>query len=69
MPQFPAYAYVAAAAVVITGRYALRPALRVIAATRAQEAFTAAALLVVVGMLALATVLSVVIPSRKSSTK
>jgi monovalent cation:proton antiporter-2 (CPA2) family protein len=40
---------VAAAAVVITGRYALRPALRVIAATRAQEAFTAAALLVVVG--------------------
>jgi len=40
---------VAAAAVVITGRYALRPALRVIAATRSQEAFTAAALLVVVG--------------------
>jgi monovalent cation:proton antiporter-2 (CPA2) family protein len=40
---------VAAAAVVITGRYALRPALRIIAGTRAQEAFTAAALLVVVG--------------------
>jgi len=40
---------VAATAVVITGRYALRPALRVIAATRSQEAFTAAALLVVVG--------------------
>ena len=40
---------VAAAAVVIAGRYALRPALRVIAATRAQDAFTAAALLVVVG--------------------
>jgi glutathione-regulated potassium-efflux system ancillary protein KefC/glutathione-regulated potassium-efflux system protein KefB len=40
---------VAAAAVVLAGRYALRPALRIIAATRAQEAFTAAALLVVVG--------------------
>ena len=40
---------VAAAAVVVAGRYALRPALRVIAATRAQDAFTAAALLVVVG--------------------
>ena len=40
---------VAAAAVVAAGRYALRPALRIIAATRAQEAFTAAALLVVVG--------------------
>ncbi len=40
---------VAAAAVVIAGRYALRPALRIIAGTRAQEAFTAAALLVVVG--------------------
>jgi monovalent cation:proton antiporter-2 (CPA2) family protein len=39
----------AAAVVVATGRYALRPALRVIAGTRAQEAFTAAALLVVVG--------------------
>jgi glutathione-regulated potassium-efflux system ancillary protein KefC/glutathione-regulated potassium-efflux system protein KefB len=39
----------AAAAVVLAGRYALRPALRIIAATRAQEAFTAAALLVVVG--------------------
>ena len=40
---------VAAAAVVVVGRYALRPALRIIAATRAQDAFTAAALLVVVG--------------------
>jgi glutathione-regulated potassium-efflux system ancillary protein KefC/glutathione-regulated potassium-efflux system protein KefB len=40
---------VATAAVVLAGRYALRPALRIIAATRAQEAFTAAALLVVVG--------------------
>ncbi|NJD31878.1 MAG: glutathione-regulated potassium-efflux system protein KefB [Gammaproteobacteria bacterium] len=41
---------VAALAVDIgAGRYALRPALRVIAATRVQEAFTAAALLVVVG--------------------
>jgi glutathione-regulated potassium-efflux system ancillary protein KefC/glutathione-regulated potassium-efflux system protein KefB len=40
---------VAAAAVVVVGRYALRPALRVIAATRAQDAFTAATLLVVVG--------------------
>jgi glutathione-regulated potassium-efflux system ancillary protein KefC/glutathione-regulated potassium-efflux system protein KefB len=40
---------VAAAVVVAAGRYALRPALRIIAATRAQEAFTAAALLVVVG--------------------
>jgi glutathione-regulated potassium-efflux system ancillary protein KefC/glutathione-regulated potassium-efflux system protein KefB len=40
---------VAAAAVVVAGRYALRPALRIIAATRAQDAFTAAALLVVVG--------------------
>jgi glutathione-regulated potassium-efflux system ancillary protein KefC/glutathione-regulated potassium-efflux system protein KefB len=39
----------AAAAVVLAGRYALRPALRIVAATRAQEAFTAAALLVVVG--------------------
>ncbi len=40
---------VAAGVVVTIGRYALRPALRIIAATRAQEAFTAAALLVVVG--------------------
>ncbi len=40
---------VAAAVVVAVGRHALRPALRIIAATRAQEAFTAAALLVVVG--------------------
>ncbi len=40
---------VAAAAVVIAGRYALRPALRIVAGTRVQEAFTAAALLVVVG--------------------
>ena len=40
---------VAAAGVVVAGRYALRPALRIIAATRAQDAFTAAALLVVVG--------------------
>jgi len=40
---------VAAAVVVAAGRYALRPALRIIAGTRAQEAFTAAALLVVVG--------------------
>ncbi len=40
---------VAAATVVVAGRYALRPALRIIAATRAQDAFTAAALLVVVG--------------------
>ena len=39
----------AAAVVVAVGRYALRPALRIIAGTRAQEAFTAAALLVVVG--------------------
>ena len=40
---------VAAGVVVAVGRYALRPALRIIAGTRAQEAFTAAALLVVVG--------------------
>jgi len=40
---------VAAGLVVAVGRHALRPALRIIAATRAQEAFTAAALLVVVG--------------------
>jgi monovalent cation:proton antiporter-2 (CPA2) family protein len=40
---------VAAAVVVAAGRYALRPALRIIAGTRAQEAFTAAARLVVVG--------------------
>jgi glutathione-regulated potassium-efflux system ancillary protein KefC/glutathione-regulated potassium-efflux system protein KefB len=40
---------VAAATVVVAGRYALRPALRIVAATRAQDAFTAAALLVVVG--------------------
>jgi glutathione-regulated potassium-efflux system ancillary protein KefC/glutathione-regulated potassium-efflux system protein KefB len=40
---------VAAAAVVVVGRYTLRPALRIVAATRAQDAFTAAALLVVVG--------------------
>ncbi len=39
----------AAALVVAVGRYALRPALRIIAGTRVQEAFTAAALLVVVG--------------------
>ncbi len=47
--QSVALPVVAAAAVVLAGRYALRPALRIIAATRAQEAFTAAALLVVVG--------------------
>ena len=35
--------------VVVAGRYLLRPALRIVAGTRAQEAFTAAALLVVVG--------------------
>ena len=35
--------------VVIAGRYLLRPVLRVVAQTRAQEAFTAAALLVVIG--------------------
>jgi len=40
---------VAAAAVVVAGRFALRPALRIIAGTRARDAFTAAALLVVVG--------------------
>ena len=40
---------VAAAVVVVVGRYALRPALRIIAGTGAQEAFTAAALLLVVG--------------------
>jgi glutathione-regulated potassium-efflux system ancillary protein KefC/glutathione-regulated potassium-efflux system protein KefB len=39
----------AAAAVVIAARYALRPVLRIVAATRVREAFTAAALLVVVG--------------------
>ena len=39
---------VAVAGVVGAGRYLLRPALRFVAATRAQEAFTAAALLVVV---------------------
>lgn len=36
-------------ATVLAGRYVLRPALRVVAGTRVQEAFTAAALLVVVG--------------------
>ncbi len=35
--------------VVVAGRFLLRPVLRVVAATRVQEAFTAAALLVVVG--------------------
>ena len=35
--------------VVVAGRFLLRPLLRIVAATRAQEAFTAAALLVVVG--------------------
>ena len=35
--------------VVLAGRFLLRPALRIVAATRVQEAFTAAALLVVVG--------------------
>ena len=35
--------------VVVAGRYLLRPVLRIVAATRVQEAFTAAALLVVVG--------------------
>jgi glutathione-regulated potassium-efflux system ancillary protein KefC/glutathione-regulated potassium-efflux system protein KefB len=39
---------VAIAAIVGAGRYLLRPLLRVVAATRAQEAFTAATLLVVV---------------------
>jgi len=39
---------VAIAAVVGAGRYLLRPLLRIVAATRVQEAFTAAALLVVV---------------------
>jgi glutathione-regulated potassium-efflux system ancillary protein KefC/glutathione-regulated potassium-efflux system protein KefB len=37
------------AAVIIGGRYVLRPMLRVIAATRVAEAFTAAGLLVVIG--------------------
>ncbi len=37
------------AAVVIGGRYALRPMLRIVAATRVAEAFTAAGLLVVIG--------------------
>jgi monovalent cation:proton antiporter-2 (CPA2) family protein len=37
------------ALVVVAGRYALRPALRILAATRVPEIFTAAALLVVVG--------------------
>jgi glutathione-regulated potassium-efflux system ancillary protein KefC/glutathione-regulated potassium-efflux system protein KefB len=36
-------------AVVLAGRFLLRPLLRIVAATRVQEAFTAAALLVVVG--------------------
>ncbi len=40
---------VAAGVVVAIGRYVLRPALRIIAGTGAQEAFTAAALLLVVG--------------------
>ena len=35
--------------VVVAGRFLLRPLLRIVAATRVQEAFTAAALLVVVG--------------------
>jgi glutathione-regulated potassium-efflux system ancillary protein KefC/glutathione-regulated potassium-efflux system protein KefB len=35
--------------VVVAGRFLLRPVLRIVAATRVQEAFTAAALLVVVG--------------------
>ena len=39
---------VAIAAVIGAGRYVLRPLLRIVAATRVQEAFTAAALLVVV---------------------
>jgi glutathione-regulated potassium-efflux system ancillary protein KefC/glutathione-regulated potassium-efflux system protein KefB len=39
----------AIAVTVGAGRYLLRPALRIVAGTRAQEAFTAAALLVVVG--------------------
>jgi len=39
---------VAVAAVIGAGRYVLRPLLRIVAATRVQEAFTAAALLVVV---------------------
>jgi glutathione-regulated potassium-efflux system ancillary protein KefC/glutathione-regulated potassium-efflux system protein KefB len=39
----------AVALVVGAGRYLLRPLLRIVAATRVQEAFTAAALLVVVG--------------------
>ncbi len=43
------FALGAAAAVIVAGRHALRPALRIIAATGVQEAFTAAALLVVVG--------------------
>ncbi len=37
------------AAVVVGGRYALRPVLRVVAAIRAQEVFTASALLIVIG--------------------
>jgi glutathione-regulated potassium-efflux system ancillary protein KefC/glutathione-regulated potassium-efflux system protein KefB len=40
---------VAVVGVVVAGRHLLRPALRIVAGTRAQEAFTAAALLVVVG--------------------
>jgi len=39
----------AIAVVVVAGRFLLRPVLRIVAATRVQEAFTAAALLVVVG--------------------
>jgi glutathione-regulated potassium-efflux system ancillary protein KefC/glutathione-regulated potassium-efflux system protein KefB len=35
--------------VIVAGRFLLRPVLRIVAATRVQEAFTAAALLVVVG--------------------
>jgi Kef-type K+ transport system membrane component KefB len=37
------------AAVVVGGRYTLRPVLRVVAAIRAQEVFTASALLIVIG--------------------
>jgi glutathione-regulated potassium-efflux system ancillary protein KefC/glutathione-regulated potassium-efflux system protein KefB len=43
------YPAVAIVATVGAGRYLLRPVLRIVANTRAQEAFTAAALLVVVG--------------------
>jgi monovalent cation:proton antiporter-2 (CPA2) family protein len=52
------------------GRYLLRPVLRIVANTRAQEAFTAAALLVVVGtaLLFQATGLSMACCSRTANT-